>query len=242
MKYSNNILTLIILCLSAFMIHAQECDTKLMVESDFSETYYYLNDTLVGSGIKLEIIVTPGIHILYVMENSDRWDSKAFTDTIVIKACETLKLSYKLRSDFLLRTEPDDVEVISNGSLSGRTPLLLAYDSENILLRKKGFADKKIKLSDFKTADVINLDYIESTTDKSFFQKDIFKILMGSIIVLGGTSAYFKIQADEKFEEYEVTGEGKLLDETRKYDLVSGIIFSALQINFGILIYHFLVE
>ena len=58
MKFSNSIL-IITVCLSSIIISAQECDTKLIVESDFSETYYYLNDTLVGTGSRIEINVTP---------------------------------------------------------------------------------------------------------------------------------------------------------------------------------------
>lgn len=221
---------------------AQECDTKLLVESDFSETQYFLNDSIVGYGKKMEIDVNPGIHILLVLENSDRWNAKSYTDTIIIVKCEKLKLFYQIRSTILLNTEPPDAEVIINNSVEGRTPLILNNNYENLLIRKKGYSEKKIKLSGLRAGDIIHLDYIGVDNDKSFFQKDIFKILMGSIIVLGGTSAYFKIRADDKFEEYQVTGEGELLDKTRKYDLISGIIFGALQINFGILIYHFLVE
>ena len=77
---------------------------------------------------------------------------------------------------------------------------------------------------------------------KSFYEKGLFKYLIGGLVVLGGTTAYFKLEADKKFEEYQLTGSNNLLDETRRYDLISGITFGALQINFGILLYYFLSE
>lgn len=222
--------------------NAQDCHAKLIVNSDFVDTYYYLNDSLVGKGAILELEINPGNYILVVMENSDRWDAKTIIDTIKIISCETKKLSYKLRSEVLIRTEPADAEVISKGKYFGRTPLSLSHLNKNILLRKKGFAEKLINTGNITSDDVIKLDYIGDTNELSFFQKDIFKILMGSIVVLGGTSAYFKIKADDKFDEYQITGSGQALDQTRKYDLISGILFGAVQINFGVLIYYLLIE
>ena len=86
------------------------------------------------------------------------------------------------------------------------------------------------------------MKFNDESREESFFEKDIFKVLTAGIVVLGGATAYFKIKADNKFEEFEFSGNGKLLDETRKYDLISGITFTALQINFGLLLYYFLIE
>ncbi len=55
--------------------------------------------------------------------------------------------------------------------------------------------------------------------------------------MLVGISTYFKLKADKKFDAYTITGEQTLLDQTFKYDLISGILFTALQINLGTLIY-----
>jgi hypothetical protein len=65
---------------------------------------------------------------------------------------------------------------------------------------------------------------------------------VSSIVVLGGITAYYKIKADKRFDDYQATGDGALLNETRKYDLISGISFAALQVNFGFLIYYFLKD
>ena len=86
------------------------------------------------------------------------------------------------------------------------------------------------------------MNYHAPGEEKNFFETDIFKILTAGIIVLGATTAYFKLEADAKYEEYQYSGNSELLDDIRKYDLISAITFTALQINFGLLLYFFLSE
>ncbi|QQS38166.1 MAG: PEGA domain-containing protein [Ignavibacteriales bacterium] len=242
MKSLINYFLVIVISFSCVNLLAQDCETKLIVNSDYQDTHFYLNDTLIGTGNKIEIQIEPGVHVLLIMENSDRWDAKSIMDTINVARCQTLNLSYKLRSDFLIQSNPSNAEVLLNDTLIGYTPLRLKEGYRNILLRKEGYESQTIGISDVLPGTVYELDYIGMKDEKNFFQTDLFKIMLGGIVVLGGTSAYFKIKADEKFEDYEITGNGDSLKETRKYDLISGLLFGALQINFGFLIYHILIE
>jgi hypothetical protein len=132
--------------------------------------------------------------------------------------------------------------VFSNDSLIGYTPLHLANNYSNLQLKKPGYESRLISLEEYENnPDKIGtLDFIGKIKGASFYERDLFKILLAGIVVLGGTTAYFKLKADEKFEEYEITGDQALLDQTEKYDLISGITFTALQINFGVLIFFFL--
>ena len=62
------------------------------------------------------------------------------------------------------------------------------------------------------------------------------------MVALGATTAFFKLKADNRYDEYRQSGDPSLLDQTNRLDLVSGITFVALQINFGLIIYFFLVD
>jgi hypothetical protein len=77
---------------------------------------------------------------------------------------------------------------------------------------------------------------------ESYFSSTTFKILLGSAVVLGGIAAYFKIQADKKYNDYLNSKNQSTLDEVNRLDLYSGISFGLLQINFGYLIYKFLTD
>jgi len=156
---------------------------------------------------------------------------------------DSLKLEPDLwMKETLLNSSPQDAYVFYKDSLIGNTPLFIQTGFRNLTLRKHGYDDISILSDNLTPGKIIMMNYNGQEKEKTFFQKDIFKILTAGIIVLGGTTAYFKLKADNKFEEYEFTGNSKLLDDTRKYDLISGISMAALQINFGLLLYYFLIE
>jgi len=89
---------------------------------------------------------------------------------------------------------------------------------------------------------IFNRSFTNRSSNNSFLNSTMFKILIGTAVVIGGTSAYYKHRADENFDQYNLSGDKTYLDKTHKYDLISGIAFGALQINFGILVYYFLTE
>ncbi|MBA4405801.1 hypothetical protein C0389_00860 [bacterium] len=92
----------------------------------------------------------------------------------------------------------------------------------------------------FNQAQPFGIGYTKS--EESFFKSGTFKILLGSAAVLGGIAAYFKIQADKKYDDYLQSKNQSMLDEVDRLDMVSGISFGLLQINFGYLIYKFLTD
>ena len=224
---------------------AQECMGNLIIETTSENALIYVNENLRGKG-RFETELDPGKYIVKVIENKKSWDSKIYIDTVLLESCNHQKLNYKFDSDVYVKTEPDDAAVFRNDSLLGYTPLFIPNDYRRLKFSKLGYEDKFISLNEISHSNSINLNLRgESALNgnkESFFEKDLFKYLVGSIVVLGGTTAYFKLKADDRFDEYKLTNERALLDEIDKYDLISGITFAALQINFGILIYYFLID
>jgi hypothetical protein len=86
----------------------------------------------------------------------------------------------------------------------------------------------------------INLAHTDMSDD--FFKSITFKVLLGSAVLLGGSAAYFKIKGDKKYESYLINKDNSTLNEVNRYDLYSGIAFGLLQINFGYLLYKFIIE
>ncbi len=164
-------------------------------------------------------------------------------DTLKIKDCNDISLNYNFKQSLLLQTDPEDANVYKDEKLIGHTPLKLTLKNQNLLLKKNGFEDKKISSEELINGKPISLVQLDNSKNKtSFFDGTEFKLLLGSLVVLGGTTAYYKLKADDKFQEYQFTGNGEFLDQTRKYDLISGITFGLVQINFGILVYYFLFD
>ena len=97
-----------------------------------------------------------------------------------------------------------------------------------------------LKFINNKDSSNIKFDFTNENEEEHFYDKSIFKILLGSFIAFGATTAYFKIKADKRFNDYKKTNNSSLLDDTNKYDAISGISFALMQINLGVLVYYFL--
>ncbi len=124
----------------------------------------------------------------------------------------------------------------------GFTPLLIHVDLEKLHLEKPGYLGKEVLPDEIYSSQKITLDYTGVEKKESFFEGTLFKVLLGSAVLLGASTAYFKLEADKKFDEYLITGDKKLLDQTNRFDVISGVTFVAMQINFGFIMYLFLTD
>lgn len=107
---------------------------------------------------------------------------------------------------------------------------------------KRYLFNYELKPENVSSISQINFELGSLKKNESFFSSITFKILIGSAVVLGGVAAYYKIQADKKYDDYLQSKNQSTLDEVNRLDLYSGISFGLLQINFGYLIYKFLTE
>lgn len=236
------IISLLVLFQGLFLMsYSQDCKGTLIINTDREESLIFLNDELIARG-NVQTELDAGLYNIVVKETNNIWGNRSLTGTVMIRECNHQTLVFNFNDEIYLRTDPQDAAVFSNDSLLGYTPLYLAGSFSSLQLRKPGFENKLISLEDYDKDKPVLLDFIGKVKEASFYERDLFKYLLAGIVVLGGTTAYFKLKADEKFDEYKITGDQKLLDETERYDLVSGITFTALQINFGVLIYFFLSE
>ena len=238
MKLLINIFFLISFPFSSF---AQECETGIIINSDVPSFVVTINDSLEFNN-QSKIQLGEGFYKITVKENSNRWNPKSFSDSFQLDSCETKQLNFNFLSETLIDSDPQDVQVIVGDSLLGYTPLILPGNFDRIVLKKSGYAEKEI-LNDQRMSKInVTLDFVGEMKKESFFDKSISKILFGSMIALGATSAYYKIKADHNYDEYLRTGDVKYKDRTSQYDLISGITFGFTQINFGYLIYKIFID
>jgi hypothetical protein len=201
-----------------FYSSAQDCKATIFIETDIEEPVILVNGIPVENS-KTEIELKPGTYEITIKQPDNYWDGKIMQREVIITRCNHQDISFIFNEEIYLKTNPDDVRVYSMDELIGYTPLFITPQYKNLLLEKPGYESKLISLNDIRRSSPVKLDYIGKVKEESFFKKDLFKFLIGGIVVLGGTTAYFKLKADDKFEEYELSGDQRLLDETRRYDL-----------------------
>ncbi len=237
----NRKILLILFLIPLAQIYGQDCKAGIRIKTDNPSAKIYIDNNPAGSG-SADIELRTGIYHLVVLEEADRWDSQSFEDTLRITTCNDTVLTYNFKSEVYLNTDPQDAYVYKDSSLIGHTPLFLPVSSGSILLKKPGFEEKIVNLKDLSSTQKVKLNFTGERRGESFFEKNIFKILVGGIVALGGVSAYYKLKADDNFDQYQFTGNQSYLDKTHKYDLISGITFGAVQVGFGFLIYYFLSD
>jgi hypothetical protein len=220
----------------------QDCKAHLTIQSDKENIVVFVDDTLAGSGKTVNVKMDLGSHKIVTAENTSRWDARSFIDTVNVKSCEDLNLKYKFNSNVLLYSHPQDVQVFSSDSLLGYTPLYVPRGLNNIRLEKYGYETTMVDYSDFENDQPVRLNFTGEMDEGNFFDKTLFKVLVGSMLALGVATAYFKLEADNKFDEYQITGDEELLAQTNRLDEISAVTFVALQINFGLIIFFFLMD
>jgi len=222
-------------------IFPQDCKGTIMINTDDPNSIIIINDSLKATG-KTILTTEAGSYKIKAKRSVKSWDDIVFTDSLNLKCDEEKVFNYSFKSAILLQTDPYDAGVYNSDSLIGHTPLYIPFTSNNLILMKPGYETKIINPLEIQIGMPVVLNFFGKTKKESFYEKSIFKYLMGGIVALGAVTAYYKIKADKKFEEYQITGEPALLNKTRQYDLISGITMGAMQINFGVLIYFFLAE
>jgi hypothetical protein len=241
-----NLLTKVTLILSfAFCIHSsfgQDCKAKVSIKTDVKDTKLFVDDVYIGMGNNFITELDSGKHIIYITENFWNWNSKSIKDTLSIFNCSDINLNYSLNDQKILDTNPQDVNVFIGDSLIGFTPLLLDQQQDNYTLEKPNYLQKNVSFQDIASGKKPELQFIGQEKGKSFYETTLFKVLVGTAIALGATTAYYKLEADKKFDEYQITGDPELLDQTNQYDVISGVTFVVMQINFGLILYLFLSD
>jgi len=233
---------IILAVVMSITLYSQDCKSKLIVVTDFLPVQIFLDDSLISDSNYSEIELPYGDYNLSVVKNNSLWNAKTFKNSIHLQDCEIKKVFYSDKNKIYLDSSPQDAYVFKGDSLIGHTPLFINKSVNNLMLRKPGYTDLALPNNLLAERVKFNLHFTGVTKQESFFNSTAFKILAGTVITLGAVTAYYKLKADDRFDEYKITHKQELLDQTKRYDLISGITFTALQINFGFILYKFLTE
>jgi hypothetical protein len=223
-------------------LNAQNCKSKLIVRSDSVIVNVFVNDSLFSISNHSEMELPDGKYFIKIVEANHIWNSKYFIDTLELKGCETKVINFSPEERVYLDSNPQDAYVFYGDSLIGSTPNFFNKFPRNLLLKKNGYADYDYLNNNSADKIKLNLEFIGKEKKESFFSSTAFKVLAGTAIALGTVTAYYKLKADNRFDEYKISRDKNLLDQTNKYDLISGITFTALQINLGFIIYKLFTE
>ncbi|MDH4071272.1 MAG: PEGA domain-containing protein [Ignavibacteria bacterium] len=226
---------------------------ELDVHADVDSSLVMLDGQLVGTTPVTLSGVAAGVHLLRVLHpDLQNWNAPVIADSIEITSGERLEKQYYFERQYMLQTNPSGAEVILGSRVIGVTPLVVrpgAGDS-TVQIRKPGYESGMVMLADadrgqlsvsmVRDPDWITQDGIVTDAGRS---STLPIVLSGvSSVIAGGFSAYFKVQADQAYGEYALSGDPAKLAQTRKLDNVAGIALAASQIYFALFSYLLITQ
>jgi hypothetical protein len=192
------------------------------------------------------------VHILrYVPPDADRWLSRAVVETVTIRRRELLVRSPEFPAIYHITTEPYGATVLVNGLAAGTTPLDLRPGSvrEPVTVTKDGYDDVSVSLAGAERqvhlllhprsgspADPQSL-YLSREQTKGSFP---IVLTAGATVLTGAAAAYFKIKADNSYDDYRRNGTEASLSQVRALDVASGISLAASELGLFTLSYFLL--
>jgi len=235
---------IILLCLiSTFsIVDAQEKSTNLVIETNREDAGLFFDDKFIGTGSDFTLNIESGSHTIYISENIRDWDAEVIRDTIQVSKSDNLNLQYNFESKDIVNTIPQDVYVYEQDSLMGFTPALIETGFSKLELEKPDYSSILVSAEEIENGTKPELEYIGEPPKEQFYGSALFTILLGTAIALGATTAYLKLEADDNYEEYIITGDPELLEQVDSYDVSSGATLVAFELNVALIIYLFLAE
>ncbi len=162
-----------------------------------------------------------------------------------------------------INSSPQNSEVYLNGDYIGSTPLRFynnvvdTVNTNNVVIKHKNYFDFTFT---FEKADIPlnkNISLVQvnkSVIDNQIVQKNklnlfnsprqVLPVAVSGILTVGSAilSFYFKRQANDRYDEYLITGDPNTLNKTKKYDLYSGIGLGVFEVSFVSLLYFLLIK
>jgi len=238
-KYLFQILYFVLL---SNVIYSQSCRSILEVSTNKDSALIFINEDFIGYG-KIRMDVDLGKYYITIKEKLALWNEDEIKDSVNVKECDKEYLiTYNHFDKIYVDSKPQNAAVYIYDSLMAYTPNFIHANQYLTLKFKMNGTEKLVQSKDLLDTSLVSLDFTPQENSERFTESKWFKVLLGSAAVLGSTAAYFKIKADNLYDDYLSSKENQLVEKIDRYDLYSGIAFGLLQINFGYLIYKFLIE
>ena len=223
-------------------VFAQNCKATLNITANNSSALIFINDNYLGKG-SISIEVEKGRYTVAVRESLVKWNGYEKFDTVNVDRCDKqYSLKFDVAEKVFVDSSPQNAAIVENDSIVGYTPNFINLKQFQDIQLKKGSSITDIRYNSLLENKTQHIDYKPKIVTPDFTETPWFKVLVGSAVVFGVTAAYFKLQADKKYDSYLFSKDRSTLDEVDRLDVYSGVALGLLQVNVGYLIYRFLTD
>ena len=240
MNLLNKVILCLVVILASISLFAQGNKSNIIIQTNVDFAGLFFDNEFIGTGNNFQVQKENGVYIVTLVENLNDWNAEVIIDTIIVENNQEIIKTIKFKNEEVVNTNPEDVGVFESDSLVGFTPLLIEAGFKDLKLEKPNYTSEYVTSNQISEGKIPQLDYIGQPPSQQFYGSTLFSILLGTAVALGATTAYLKLEADNTFEEYKITGDENLIEKVNHYDSISAVTFVAMELNVGFLIYFFL--
>ncbi len=218
---------------------------------------YVTIDSVIGGYTPYTVdTLPPGRHVLRVLPLPlTRWTDRSLVDTVILAHGEMRSLEFDLPLAIRVSTIPSGAAAWLGSTRLGFTPLVVQPGSlaagDSLVLRANGYAQAALPRPDTLGGDIlIPLRKVVPILTPPQWEQDLPKngdrpplrliAPIAGTVVAGTIAAYYKIHADDINDQYLTYGDGTLLRQVRRYDLISAIALVIAETGMALLAYYLL--
>jgi hypothetical protein len=260
MKYVHLLAAVIVIAANT---HAQEADSSsvvpvagscsITIQSTPDSAALFLDGVRRGNTPVTLDSLSAGRHGLRLQHPAvDSWLTVPISDTITLAYGDYKTFSYSFTNRFIIDTDPFDAEILVGDSALGHSPFLVTSPLSVITLRKVGFRTTTLDLVPVTGGVFKATLHPEWETGGSFplaipfveqKRSPLRLYLTGAATVLSGTAAaYFKIKADDTYQQYLITGNNSDRARVRELDRSAAIALVATQLGLALFTYFIFTQ
>jgi hypothetical protein len=210
-------------------------NSYVSVKSSISGVRIYFDSIFVGITPQDSIRMSSGSHLVRFVQPNDRdWFLQAIVETVQLKPQEHILINVNFPDLCRIATSPFNADFTIGDSVCGTTPIVIPISSErlNVSIFKKGFAKINENLDGHIWQYHFNLmpSDKEAQNEEPIFLKSFNKkgeipiyISAGGAVLAGAVAAYFKIKADNRYSDYQRTGDSVTLERVKSFDKAAGV-------------------
>ncbi len=229
----------------------------LTIQADIDSAIVLLDSVKIGVTPLTVRDVQPGFHHLRVVHpDVTSWLTGNILDSVDVRPGEEKALRYTFGRRYLVLSIPSGADVFMNDSLMGRTPFLLTAQSADsipsVTLKKLGYDSVMASLTEAnRGVETVTLKKSwgtepEEETDAAPPEQKhgTLRIYMAGAVTVGfgAAAAYFKIQADNRYDAYLANAIATPGPQLHVYDTASALCLVVAEVGFGVLTYFLLTE
>ncbi len=228
----------------------------LLVRTAYSGLEVLIDGKPVGRTPLEVVAISPGRHKLVVEHpNRHNWNEHDFMREIEIAGSDTLDVRVIFQHSYSINSRPFGATVFVQNEKAGETPTrILLQDQEvaEVGLQKVGYRDTTFTVgeTDQRLFNIVLLPKpdlqpaLGRDVAKKTSKKLPFLATLGVSLAAGGLALYFRTKADDRFEQYQRTGDprefDRLFDDAKRFDKFAAASFGVFQVSFALSFFFFL--